>query len=287
MAVGFCLLLAPQLHGQPPVNTLVITGAAPYGYHPWKRNMERIEPRLDAFNIAQLSYLKARGLDEWREWEGNYSEYDAVMIIYYWAQAPKEELTRLERFVEEGGGLVVAHSALAGFWKQERFDGLTGIAYREHAPEYGHSLAFNNKGERIIRPPGEGDGSAHAPIARFQIQTHDTEHPITDGLPDVWMQSKDELYYNLRGPNTNLRVLAVAEGPNGTHSPQAWIRKHGNGRVFCLTPGHHQPGASSVGFVTMLARGIEWAATGKVTLPVPSNFPKEEQAVTEIPRFED
>jgi hypothetical protein len=28
-----------------------------------------------------------------------------------------------------------------------------------------------------------------------------------------------------------------------------------------------------VGFVTTLNRGAEWAATGKVTIPVPANFP--------------
>jgi hypothetical protein len=28
-----------------------------------------------------------------------------------------------------------------------------------------------------------------------------------------------------------------------------------------------------VGFQTIVGRGAEWAATGKVTLPVPRNFP--------------
>jgi hypothetical protein len=30
-----------------------------------------------------------------------------------------------------------------------------------------------------------------------------------------------------------------------------------------------------VGFVTTLNRGAEWAATGRVTLKVPANFPSE------------
>ena len=33
-----------------------------------------------------------------------------------------------------------------------------------------------------------------------------------------------------------------------------------------------------VGFQTIFIRGVEWAATGKVTLPVPADFP----TVTEI-----
>jgi type 1 glutamine amidotransferase len=174
---------------------------------------------------------------------------------------------------------------LAGFWEQEIFDQWTGIAYREHDADYGHSLAFDEEGERLILPPGEGNGSAHAPIETFQIHTHDPNHPIMKGLPDIWMQSRDELYYNLRGPNTNLHVLATARDPEGSFAPQAWIRHHGDGRIFCLTPGHHEPGASSVGFVTLLARGIEWAATGTVTLKVPSNFPTENEPSTELPQF--
>ncbi len=107
------------------------------------------------------------------------------------------------------------------------------------------------------------------------------------GLPEVWMQSRDELYYDLRGPNTNLHVLATAQAPDGTYAPQAWVRHHDDGRIFCLTPGHHEPGASSVGFITLLARGIEWTATGSVTTDLPVNFPGPNQPSTGLPRFDE
>jgi hypothetical protein len=35
-----------------------------------------------------------------------------------------------------------------------------------------------------------------------------------------------------------------------------------------------------VGFITTLARGAEWAATGKVTQKAPSDFPGPEQVST-------
>lgn len=281
-----CLVLTGTTRNESSIRTLVITGAAPYGYHPWERNIELIEPRLEAFDVANVEYHIAAGLEDWRKWDGDYRDYDAIVIIYYWSQAPGAELEKLDRYVRDGGALVIVHSALAGFWGQETFDRWTGIAYREHDPGYGHNLAFNEKGERIIRSPGEGAGSAHAPIGPFQIHTRDPDHPIMDGLPKSWMQSSDELYYNLRGPDTNLHVLAVAEAPDGSYAPQAWVRQHGEGRIFCLTPGHHEPGASSVGFITLLARGIEWTATGDVTLAVPANFPGENEPATELPRFE-
>ncbi len=285
--VASALAWASVAGAEPSVDTLVITGAAPYGYHPWKQNIKTIKPRLAAFGMDRVDYHIAHGLEDWRKWDGSYADYDTVVLIYYWAQAPENELAKLDRYVRSGGGLAVVHSALAGFWKQETFDQWTGIAYRERAEGYGHSLSFNKAGERIIRPPGEGGGSAHAPIRRFQIHAHSPDHPIMEGLPRTWMQAKDELYYDLRGPDTNVRVLAVAEAPDGTFAPQAWVRRPGDGRVFCLTPGHHKPGASSVGFITLLARGIEWAATGEVTLDVPTNFPGPEQPVTEVPRFDE
>lgn len=267
------------------IKTLVITGAAPYGYHPWESNIEIMESRLQTFDKIDTEYLIAKGLEDWRKWDGQFSDYDAILIIYYWSQAPEANLKRLDQYVRNGGALVVAHSALAGFWNQEVFDQWTGIAYRERDASYGHSLVFNKEKERIIRAPGEGGGSGHAPIDTFQIQTQDPDHPIMQGLPQKWMQSRDELYYSLRGPNTNIHTLAVAKGPDSTFTPQAWVRRHDQGRIFCLTPGHHKPGVSSVGFITLLARGIEWTATGEVTLPVPSNFPGEHQPSTEPPVF--
>lgn len=276
---------ALTLQAKDSIRTLVITGAAPYGYHPWESNIEIIESRLKAFDIIHTEYHIARGLEDWRKWDGNYNDYDAILMIYYWSQAPRAELEKLDRYVREGGALVVVHSALAGFWGQEIFDQWTGIAYRERDADYGHALAFDKEKKRIIRPPGEGGGSGHAPIDTFQIKTRDSNHPIMKGLPGSWMQSRDELYYDLRGPNTNVQVLATAKAPDGSYAPQAWVRRHGRGRVFCLTPGHHNPGASSVGFITLLARGIEWAATGGVTLPVPLNFPGEQKPSTLAPRF--
>jgi hypothetical protein len=39
----------------------------------------------------------------------------------------------------------------------------------------------------------------------------------------------------------------------------------------------------SVHYKTLDARGTEWAATGKVTLPVPKNFPTDSQVSVEDP----
>jgi len=57
--------------------------------------------------------------------------------------------------------------------------------------------------------------------------------------------------------------------------------KYGKGRVFHTTLGHVGRNSENLdailceGFVTTLLRGSEWAATGKVTQEISSNFPTE------------
>jgi type 1 glutamine amidotransferase len=56
---------------------------------------------------------------------------------------------------------------------------------------------------------------------------------------------------------------------------------YGKARIFHTTLGHaggsleNNPAMQCVGFQVTLLRGAEWAATGKVTQPVPADFPTE------------
>jgi type 1 glutamine amidotransferase len=54
-----------------------------------------------------------------------------------------------------------------------------------------------------------------------------------------------------------------------------WTISYGKGRVFHTPMGHDVNAMKCVGFQTTLLRGTEWAATGNVTIPIPSNFPTE------------
>ena len=54
---------------------------------------------------------------------------------------------------------------------------------------------------------------------------------------------------------------------------------YGKGRVFHTTMGHDVKSIACVGFQTTLQRGAEWAATGKVTLPVPKAFPTPDKSL--------
>jgi uncharacterized protein len=274
LALGLGPVATGHAQSVESLRALFITGED--HHHSWESNLSLITEHLASWGITTIDEKIVSEADEWLEWDGDYNDYDVLVIMYYQPTAAEASLEAISEYVAQGGGLVVVHSALAGFNGQATFDELVGIGWR--AAEYGRSLMFDPDGNAILRETAEGGGAAHPPIQPFEVRIRDDQHPITNGLPAVWMQADDELYYNLRGPVGNIHTLAVAPVPNTTESaPQLWVNEHGQGRVFVTTLGHHEPGVDSVGFTTTLARGIEWAATGDVTLEVPTNFPSADE----------
>lgn len=55
---------------------------------------------------------------------------------------------------------------------------------------------------------------------------------------------------------------------------------YGKGRVFHTTLGHDTDSCEGVGFIVTFTRGVEWAATGKVTQKIPSDFPTAQKATS-------
>ena len=58
------------------------------------------------------------------------------------------------------------------------------------------------------------------------------------------------------------------------------VIEYDKGRVFHTTLGHAEPAMKCVGFRVTFARGVEWAATGKVTQEIPADFPTAEKVST-------
>ena len=276
-----CLLMIATLPAaSAPMKVLIVDGQ---NNHDWKSTtpvMKRLleETGLFAVDVA-TSPLQGGDMSGFKP---AFSAYAVVLSNYNGDAWSRETQTALERYVRNGGGLVVVHAADNAFreWKEyNRMIGLGGWGGRNEKD--GPYVRW--KDGRITRDMTPGPGGSHGAQHEFAIDIRDPNHPITRGLPPRWMHVKDELYDRLRGPAENLTVLATAfsdpkTNGSGAHEPQLMAIAYGNGRVFHDALGHGPEAMRGVGFIVTLQRGTEWAATGKVTQRVPADFPTATEA---------
>ena len=78
----------------------------------------------------------------------------------------------------------------------------------------------------------------------------------------VWPMS----HYPVLIPDERTRRACLAMN---TDQPIAWINEYGAGRSFTITIGHDIDTFRRIEFIRMFPRGVEWAATGEVTLEGP------------------
>ncbi len=205
----------------------------------------------------------------WAAWRPKFSNYSAVISNYNGETWPAEVRTALVDYVKHGGGFVCYHAANNAFPDWPEYNTMIGIGgWGGRNENSGPLLRLRAMGWIKDTTPGKGGG--HGPQHEFVVETHVPEHPIMRGLPAKWMQSKDELYHQLRGPAENVTVLASAlSDVTKEKEPMLMIIPYGHGRVFHTTLGHAIDAVSGAGFQVTFARGVEWAATEKVTLPAP------------------
>ena len=93
---------------------------------------------------------------------------------------------------------------------------------------------------------------------------------------------KDELYHR-QLKHATAHVLATAYSAKskrgtGNDEPMVVVTEHGRGRVFHNAMGHDVAAMSGVPWQTLMLRGTEWAATGRVTIPIPADWPEPQPA---------
>jgi type 1 glutamine amidotransferase len=234
-------------------------------------------PEQEKQDKEKLAELQKTYKDEMARFHPDLSKYQVVVSNYNGDAWGKKLNDQFEKLLSEGKiGFVVVHAANNAFGGWKEYNQMIGMGWR--GSNGGDRLYLDDKGEAVRIPSGKGDGSGHRYTGPFTITIRDPEHPITRGMPHEWQHVRDELYDNMRGPIENVKVLATAysdKGKKGTgaHEPMIWTVAYGKGRVFHTPMGHDANAMRCWGFAGTLTRGTEWAATGKVTLPLPESFP--------------
>jgi type 1 glutamine amidotransferase len=241
-----------------PIKVLIITGD--HG-HAWKETAPFLKELLTKAGMS-VDVTDTPGKDLTL---GNLAKYDALLLNYKdtrnggpdtrWSDDNKKAFADA---VRGGKGLVIYHHASAAFVGNSEFD---------------------KEFEKIIAGGWRRQGN-HGARHEFNVTIRKSDHPITNGLPSEFTHANDELYQNsVMLPGSAVLATAFSDKKKDAKNSDlqetvVWVAMYGQGRVCENVLGHDVPAMKSPGFQTLLIRGVEWAATGKVKSPVPPELKK-------------
>ena len=274
--------VAVTVVAQTPARTkvMLLDGESGGPYHKWQLTTPLIKRALEEtgkFEVTVVTAPAATGV--LTDFKPDFAAYKAVVFNY---DAPDERWpdplrTAFEQYMTGGGGVVIIHAADNAFSGWKAYNDMIGVGgWRGRTVASGPYWYY--KDDKPVQDPADGPGASHGRRTPYAIKTRAADHPIMRGLPAEWMHQGDELYAHLRGPGTNMTILATAfadPANNGTgrDEPILMASTFGKGRVFHTVLGHDLVAMSCTGFVVTLQRATEWVATGAVTQKVPASFP--------------
>jgi uncharacterized protein len=294
-SVFFCaILLVSSYAGEnQKIRVLIIDGQ---NNHDWQPTTAWLSQFLRASNRCTVTVSttppKEAPATAWEAWHPRFTDFDVVLSNFNgghlangtrWPHAVEVDF---ENYVRNGGGFVSFHAANNAFLGWPAYNDMIGLLWR--APTFGPGIVIDEKQKAVVVPTGQGVTPGHPRRLDFQIVTLNNEHPITRGFPPRWLHPSEQLTHGQHGPEAvvrsgDLTILTYAwSEPLHEGEPMDWVHTYGKGRVYVTMLGHTwknepSPNLRCAGFQTLLLRGVEWAATGRVTVPIPTDFPTADQ----------
>ncbi|WPU92411.1 ThuA domain-containing protein [Mucilaginibacter sabulilitoris] len=277
-----CTVTYAQNNHDKLIRVLIVDG---FSNHDWRQTTKQVKKILDKSGLFEVAVSTAPGTvndTAWATWDPGFKNYDVVIQNTNNIQNPSLRWPRrieeeLENYVSSGGGLYILHSANNAFAHWDAYNRMIGMGWRSKETGYALYIDKNKAVQRV--PPGEGEGTFHGNRSDLLIHKLNS-NPINKGFPNEWVTPDIELYKYARGPAENVTILSYAfDAETNKNWPVEWVVKYGKGNVYASSMGHLWSGDiypvsyRSIDFQTILIRATEWLAKGKVTYPVPANFP--------------
>ncbi len=194
-------------------------------YVPWMRQ-----------NGAEVTV--ADSLDAYTD-EKLMNSLDLIVQIWTMGELKREQGKGLMAAVKRGVGLAGWHGGLCDSFRSNT--------------EY----QFMTGGQWVAHPGG---------VIDYSVNIIDHKDPVTAGLKDFHMHS--EQYYMHVDPNVKVLATTTFSGDHvswieGAVMPVVWKKYYGDGRVFYTSLGHVASDFNVPEALTIMERGILWAAESK------------------------
>lgn len=235
----FIVLPGVVCHAQEgkPIRTLIITGCD-VGAHPWRKTTPAIRKVLEDTKKFEVFVCEDPAILESKEALEKYSLIVQNYLNFRVPTISDKAKENLASFVKGGKGFVAFHLSSASFGEWGEFHKMVGRYW-------------------VMGKSG------HGPRATFTSNIVDKEHPITKGMSDF--ETDDELYAKLLGDGPIHLLVSAYSDWSKKVEPLVFTVSYGKGRVYHHCYGHDANAVLHPPVAKLMARGAEWAATGKVS----------------------
>jgi type 1 glutamine amidotransferase len=248
-----CLFMAATLASSvlcaEPSRVLILSGA---NNHDWKSTTPVIKATLEetgqfAVDVEEnVLGMSAASFAPYAVILSNFNTYGKNAPSGDWSAETRKAF---QDHIAKDRGLVIVHAGSSVFYDWPEFQKLACGTWKE----------------------GTNHGAIHVNLVTFS----GVDSPITKGLAPFWI--RDEFWQNIHVAPGSVALASVTPDSafKGSGKPEniLFTTESGGGRGFAIFLGHDATSMKNSAWRTLLQRGTEWAATGKVSIPPATDWP--------------